>query len=119
MRRSPFVLLALPSFLSVLAAAEPAAPSPAPAAKPVEEIRGQAKVLEPLAASDLARRFLRATAALPSIETRTVLRDKTTRQYYSAAEAAALSAEARQALETVELDEGFYYNTRYGSPLAY
>jgi SAM-dependent methyltransferase len=100
--------------LAAAQAAEPAAPPPA-----VQVIRDQAKSLEPLVSSDLAKNFLRAAPALPSIETRRVMRDRTTRTFHSLDEAKALDEAARGNLEEVELDERFYYNTRYGSPLAY
>ncbi len=100
--------------LLFLAAAEGQAPPPA-----VQTIRTQAGQLEGLVTTDLARAFLKATSELPSIPSRVVMRDKTTRQYYSQQEAAALPEAARANLEEMELDESFYYNTRYGSPLAY
>jgi len=105
------------ALLVLAGAADPNAPAPEPA--PLETLRQQSVALEPLVSSALARSFLKATPSLPSIKPRSVLRDKTTRRYYGQEEAAALPEAARGALEPVELDERFYYNTRYGTPLAY
>jgi SAM-dependent methyltransferase len=118
MRKSrPAPLMMTMLGLLVAEASEPIPPAPAPT--PVETLRRQAAALEPLVASDLARGFLKATAALPAVTPRRVMRDKTTRRYVSEDEAAAQPEAARAVLEPVELDERFYYNTRYGTPLAY
>jgi SAM-dependent methyltransferase len=95
------------------AASEPARDSA------VATIRKEAAALEPLAKSDLVRRFLKATASLPDITPRRLLRDETKTHYYTPAEAAALPEEQRKALSEVTLDDAYYYNTRYGTPLAY
>jgi SAM-dependent methyltransferase len=110
-------LLIAPAALLSAGAGDPNAPAPEPT--PLETLHRQAAAMEPLVSSDLARSFLKATSALPSIAPRTVWRDKTTRKYMGQEEAAALPEAARAALEPVELDERFYYNTRYGTPLAY
>ncbi|HKY32866.1 MAG TPA: class I SAM-dependent methyltransferase [Candidatus Polarisedimenticolia bacterium] len=106
---------ALPAFPRQQPAGQPAPPAPTP----LEIIRRDAEALRPLAASELCRDFLEATALLPSITPRKAWRDKTSREFLSEAAASALAPEARGNLEEVELDERFYYNTRYGSPLAY
>ena len=67
----------------------------------------------------LARRFLDATADLPHVTTRVAFRDSSGAHYYDEARAAALPDSTRTRLVRRELDEGFYYFTRYGSPLAY
>jgi len=129
MTTSKSAILMMMALLAGSAAAQQSQPSTvaAPAVKPapepevpaVEQIKMDAAALEPLARSDLARQFLKATAFLPSVAPRKVLRDKERTHYYTAAAAARLPEVQRQALEEMELDESFYYNTRYGSPLAY
>ena len=91
-----------------------------PARSPtLQRLTNEAKALEPLATSDLGKRFLHATADLPSIAPRVVFQNPQTREYYSPAEAAALSPAARSKLLQTELDEYRYYFTKYGSPLSY
>ncbi|MBI3448125.1 MAG: hypothetical protein HY049_04300 [Acidobacteria bacterium] len=110
-----------------LPAASPAAPhpeagpaaAPAPAPSAVESIREAAAVLRPLAASDLTRAFLDATSTLKSIAPRTLLRNAAKTRYYTKTEAASLPEAERSALTETTIEEPFYYNTRYGSPLAY
>jgi SAM-dependent methyltransferase len=85
----------------------------------VAQLRREARVLEPLVASPLARSFLRATPGLPSIAPRRLFLDETTRTYLTDAEAAAIGDEKRRSLKPVPVDEEFYYTTKYGSPLAY
>ncbi len=85
----------------------------------VQKLIDEARALEPLATSELTKRFLHATATLPAIAPRTVLRNDQTREYFSAAKAAVLPEAQRARLVPVELDEYRYYYTKYGSPLAY
>jgi hypothetical protein len=85
----------------------------------VAELRREAHALEPLARSKLVHRFLAATAQLPSIAPRTVFYDSSRTHYWNAREAAALPESIRTRAISRVLDESFYYNTRYGSPLAY
>jgi len=94
-------------------------PGAAPEPSAVETIRRDAQSLAPLVESELARRFLAATAQLPSIAPRSVYRDDATRTYYSKAAADRLSDDARGKLTERTIDERVYYNTKYGSPLAY
>ena len=103
-----------------------ATPAPAgfavPAAtdsSPVAELQRDAAVLAPLIKSKLARRFLQATAQLPHIEPRAMLHDSARTTFWWESEAATLADSARARLVKRTLDEQFYYNTRYGSPLAY
>jgi SAM-dependent methyltransferase len=63
--------------------------------------------------------FLDAASELPSIAPRTLFHDSTRTRYFTAAEAAALPDSTRAKLVKRTLDESFYYNTRYGTPLAY
>ena len=91
-----------------------------PAATPVlQRLADEAEALRPLAQSDLTRRFLDATQALPHVSPRTVYLNESTREYFSAAEKSALPVAAQHKLADVPLDEYRYYYTKYGSPLAY
>lgn len=82
-------------------------------------LRADALALRPLARSTLTRRFLDATAALSAAMARVVWRDSSRAHAWSDREAAALPDSARRRLIRRDLDETFYWNTRYGSPLAY
>ncbi len=84
-----------------------------------QQLSNEAAALAPLATTSLGKNFLAAADKLPNVPTRTVYRDDNTREYFSPAEAAALSEERRKKLATIELDEYRYYYTKYGSPLAY
>jgi SAM-dependent methyltransferase len=85
----------------------------------VGRLRAEADSLRPLARSPLGRAFLAATAELPSVKPRAVWRDSSRTRAWSEAEARALPDSARARLVRRELDEAFYWNTRYGTPLAY
>jgi len=95
-----------------------AAPAPEDTSA-VAELQREARSLGPLAGSALGRRFLAGTAQLRHVAPRTVFHDSTRTRYWSATEAAALPATTRDSLLARTIDEGFYYTTRYGSPLAY
>lgn len=82
-------------------------------------MREQAAALRPLFRSRLVREFLDAVPALPTLRPRTVAFDSARTRYWSAAEHAALPEGDRSRLLTRTLGESFYYNTRYGTPLAY
>jgi hypothetical protein len=84
-----------------------------------QKLIDDANALSPLAATDLGKKFLRATEALPTVAPRTVYRDDNTREYFSPSEAAALPEERRKKFASIELDEYHYYYTKYGSPVAY
>jgi hypothetical protein len=85
----------------------------------VAELGREAVALRPLAKSRLVRRFLAASAGLPSIAPRTLTYDSSRTRYYNESEATALPDTARAHMLQRTLDESFYYTTRYGSPLAY
>jgi hypothetical protein len=100
------------------------APAPAPAPAPSKEsavavLERDAKALLPLVRSDLAREFLASAAALPAVAPRRVFHDAEKTRYWSEAEAARLPEAERKALTERVLDEEFFYNTNYGTPLAY
>lgn len=82
-------------------------------------LRRDAEALRPLAGSPLGRAFLGATAHLTRAGSRVVWRDSARTNAWSEAEAAAFPDSVRARLVRRTLDETFYWNTRYGSPLAY
>jgi len=91
----------------------------APRSAAVQKLIDEGRELTPLAQSDLVRHFLAATSALPSIADRTVFRNDNSRDFHSAAAVAAMPESERAKLTALKLDESSYYNTKYGSPLAY
>jgi hypothetical protein len=105
----------------------PAAAQAEPPPKPVglspqealEQIRADAAALEPLVTSELAREFLAETAALPPIEPRTIYVRPKPREAFTADQAAAMPEDERAKLRKIEFDTKKYYETFYGSPLAY
>lgn len=107
----------------VLRADQPAAGPGQTEAKPVPRgvaaVRADAAAMEPLVTSGLARAFLRAAERLPEVQVREIYRHKKTRAWFSADQAAALSEADRAELEKRDVDEQFYYTTKYGSPIAY
>jgi hypothetical protein len=92
------------------ASAQTAGPSP------VERVRAHASALATMVTTKLAGDFLAATSALPEEAPRILYEDKASHRAYSADAAAKLDDVARAKLTKRELD---YYETKYGSPLAY
>lgn len=99
--------------------APPPPPQPPPQGHAAAKIREEAAALREFVASPLARSFLEAVRLLPEVPPREVFIDRANRRYLAPAEAQALPAEERAKLDSRTLDESFYYNTKYGSPLAY
>jgi hypothetical protein len=85
----------------------------------VQQLQDEARALAPLVHTALARDFLGVVPRLPHVEPRTVYRDSAHTRAWTAREAAALPDSVRARLVPRTLDEAFYYDTRYGSPLAY
>jgi SAM-dependent methyltransferase len=85
----------------------------------VRELEREARALGPLVSTPLAREFLGAVGNLPAIAPRRVYRDAARQRFLSAHEAEKLSDDERRGFEPLSLDGGFYYTTKYGSPLAY
>ncbi len=106
------------SFL-VCATAVPGQEKPTPETTGVARIKLDAQALEPIAGRELAKQFLAVAVELPTRATRTVYRDETTREWFSETRAMAMPEDVRAKLQKKELDEEFYYNTNYGTPLAY
>jgi|KBSSwiStaDraftv2_1062776.scaffolds.fasta_scaffold71068_1 SAM-dependent methyltransferase len=109
------------ALLAASAAGQNTPPAEAPAAEPsvLETLRAEAAAMRPLVQSSLALAFLQATAALPEVQPRTVFSNADRSRWYTAQQAAALTAGERAALTERALDASFYWNTRYGTPVAY
>ncbi|MHC4767079.1 MAG: class I SAM-dependent methyltransferase [Planctomycetota bacterium] len=107
-------VLAVPTAL----AQDPATAEPQPTA--VEMLRAEAWALAPLVRSDLARRFLEATADLPEIAgERVVWWNRAKRRALRPQQAAAMDEAELEGFRELTLGGGFYYYTAYGTPLAY
>ena len=105
--------------LTVLPLADDEAPS-TPEPSPREAVQRDAAAMLPTVESELARRFLKATQDLPSIDEPRVVFWHRAKRTALLPEAAAQLGEAELAEYTeYSLDEQFYYNTLYGSPVAY
>ena len=113
--------LACAALATLVVPAAPARAQTAPrdSTSRVVQLEAEAKTLGPLVKSPLAKNFLAMVPKLPSIAPRTVFRDSARTRAWSAREAAGLPDSLRAKLVARTLDEKFYYDTRYGSPLAY
>lgn len=95
------------------------APTKASISPTLQRLVDEAALLEPLAQSELTRRFLDAASSLPPVASRTAYINEMTREYFSPAARELLPDVRRTVLSPVQLDEFRYYYTKYGSPLAY
>ena len=93
--------------------------SPQAAISASEQLRRDALALTPFVKSPLAKEFLKLTPELPSIAPRVIYEDAAKTKAFSEAAAHRLPAAEREKLVRRELDEEYYYNTRFGSPLSY
>lgn len=85
----------------------------------LDHLRSDAAAVKPLVRAPCVSQFLDATAALPAIQHRTVYYRANPKAAFTAAEAARLPEEDRKALRKIDFDTARYYDTFYGSPLAY
>ncbi len=121
-RLNPYLILAAAALaLAVFAITSYGQPETAkpPAPTGVEKIQLDAEALLPTLKSDLARNYASAANYLPKIDTRTLYRHKTTRAWMTKADYDATPEADRANIIERPLDESFYYNTGYGSPLSY
>jgi hypothetical protein len=116
-------IVACASPLPPAAPAPPATTSAAAQAVPpdaaLDALRRDARTLEPMVHTSLARAFLQATALQSPAVPRVVWVDPSTRAAWSDEGAAGLPAVRRATLTRRELDASFYWETNYGSPLSY
>src|SRR5262245_51860629 len=108
--RKAFIVLS-PLIAALFGGRAHAADAEAPEPWRVASLRQEADALVPLVRTGWVKEFLRGTVSLPSIPTRTLLHDAGRTHYYSEAEAAKLSDLERSALQALEIDEEYYYNT--------
>jgi len=110
------LLLAAPtlSLGQTSSATSPQEPAPAPTG--TAKLRADADSLRPLFPSPLAHRFLDAVPCLPDIAPRTLYFDPALRRWHQKAEADALDDATRATLRERTID---FYETKYGTPLAY
>jgi SAM-dependent methyltransferase len=92
---------------------------PAARETPLIVLEREARAVGALVSSRVARDFLKAAASLPSIAPRAVFLEETKKTYLSEASAKKIAQEKQTKLKRIDLDESFYWNTKYGSPLAY
>lgn len=85
----------------------------------VQQLRDEARSLAAIAKSELAKRFLGAVEHLPEPTARTLHRSSDRARYLTSAQFAKLPEAEKADFKPLELPPGFYYTTRYGSPLAY
>jgi hypothetical protein len=85
-----------------------------------EALTRQAKALKGFVKSTVAKRFLAAVHSLPAApESRLAYRNRSTREVLTETEANSLPDSTLEAYERIEMDEEFYYLTRYGTPVAF
>src|SRR5262245_19596620 len=104
---------------AVAALAGCAAPQPQTSPTTVARLQREARALKPLVKTPWVHRFLEATDTLPPVAPRGLYHDADKEHYFTEAEAARLDPAARAALTRLPADEEFYYDTKYGSALAY
>jgi hypothetical protein len=108
----------IPPVLVLFTVLNHAANATQPQSTGVALLRREAKALEPLVESKFGRSVLEATAHLPAIAPRTLYVNEARRNYFTETETKSLGEPARRKLTKFPVDESFYYNTKYGSPLA-
>ncbi len=114
-------LVALVTSLTLCSAARAQTTQPTAQQVPAaQRMQAEATAMHAMMESDLGRAFLDGAASLPSITTRTIHREKKSRQWFSESEMKArLAADATLEFEAAQVDEDRYYDTKYGSPVAY
>ena len=78
----------------------------------LDRLKAEATALESFVETPLAKTFLNAVPSLPSPSKRTVFQDTDSKKYF-----AEQSGDGKR--KPVVLNEKFYYDTKYGTPLAY
>lgn len=119
MRHGPGFAVAVCAVLVTAAAPARAFEFTAPDTTPLGIIQSQAKRLHAEVRTPLAKAFLDAASTLAHIAPRTIHYDSSRTHYWWPEDAAAVPESARAKTVTRTLDEQFYYNTRYGTPIAY
>lgn len=86
---------------------------------PAEQLRPQAARLLPTRECVASRVFVLTTAWIPVVDPRTIYTNEDRSRFVGRVEFEALPPEEQKPLEAITISPEFYYNTRYGSPLAY
>jgi len=86
---------------------------------PVDVLRGEAERLRSLVQSKGAEKFLDAARELARVEPRVVFYDAAAQDALTPEEHAQKTPEEQTRYEARTLGEDFYYQTKYGTPLAY
>lgn len=93
-------------------------PVPAPAFT-VETIHGEARDASAWVQSPLAKDFLAVAPELPKVERRVAFVTQDKKKAYTQEQADALPEAEQKLLARKELDEEYYYTTKYGTPVSY
>ncbi len=117
MLRTLLCIATLSTFASVAVADEKQAPAEQP--QGVDKICVEAKAVRPVVTSAIARTYLDAAPKLPRIAGRKLYVDESTRTYYSPQHRIKIEKEQSITLVEKDVSENFYYNTKYGTPIAY
>lgn len=112
-----FITLALVALIFPPAAAQET-PVEAPAITTRQQLQKEATALRPLVKTKLAVAMLDAVPSLPAIETRSIYHNRSGGFAVRADRAGDIEPERLESWKKLELDEAFYYYTRYGTPLA-
>lgn len=113
-------MLTLTAVVGSLLLAQPVAPQSAPPTPTaLEKLRADGVAIRPLVEHDCVKAFLDATGALPDMSARVVYSQREPKAAFSEADAAKLPQEQREKLRKIDFDTAKYYDTFYGSPLAY
>ena len=117
---APLALFLIAACFSVaMGGDESAQPQPEPTPTPLQVLQRQAEALKPLVQTPAAKAMLAAAADLPTIKPRVMYYDAKSQQAVSESAWLELDESQREQYNRAELGEQFYYNTRYGTPLAY
>ncbi len=92
---------------------------PQPKVDIIEQLKADAAAVTPLLHTPLARSFAAQAGSLPHPGVHVVWKDKLRTRAFTNADYEKLSMAQREGLERAELDEEYFYTTRYGSPLSY
>jgi SAM-dependent methyltransferase len=96
------------------------APAPkAPKIPPTEQMLQEAARMAPQATSPIARAFLAGFGCLQPIQPMAAYYNKETRSALSEADAAKMTEEQLKGYAKRDIDDAFYYFTRYGTPVAF
>jgi len=98
----------------------PAPPEPVAPGSVVEQMKTEAAAMAALVQSSLAKEFVTGFQCLPPLATlRVAYFNRDTRDAMSAEEAGGMTEEQLKGYAKRDIDEQFFYTTRYGTPVAF